>query len=438
MAKLKLTSEIVDKDAKVWLSWDGFDRISSDDVVKFIDSIPADDNKIDIHINCPGGYCFEGLRMYDALRQSGKEISCIVEGLCASMATIILMAAPKERRLAYPNATFLIHNPEAGFIKTGGYPDRLTADELENMSEKMRLQADELRDLQNRLIDIYVDRTGTDRETLQSLMDDDITIGASRAIELGLISETLAPNTASTKNNFNMAKKDNKTEVNENWLQRLIAKAGFKSREAVTFKDLTFTAVDGSEFTVEREEGNYAIGDVASPDGKYVMEDGSTVVVADGVVSDIIAAKMELKNPVNGETISEEEAQQMLNNYEQQVNDLKAQLDAKDTEKQTETDALKEKITALETAMQTAATEHENAMAELKAQVMTDEQKQMLDIVNAAGGMTWLNVMKDTQTNAQPIVPQNPIKTPSDVTSKVGEGFLDECKKNSRVFRVSK
>lgn len=431
MAKLKLTSEIVDQDTKVWLSWDGFDRTSSDDVVKFIESIPADDTKIDIHINCPGGMVFEGLRMYDALRQSGKEISCVVEGLCASMATIILMAAPKERRFAYQNATFLIHNPEAGYIKTGGYPDRLTADELKTMSEKMRLQADELRDLQARLVDIYVERTGTDRETLQSLMDEDITIGAQRAIELGLISETLAPNTASTKHNFNMAKKDNKTEVNMNWLQRLIAKAGFSTIESVQFKDLTFTAVDGSAFTVEREEGNYAIGDVASPDGKFVMEDGSTVEILDGTIKDIVPAKMELKNPVNGETISDEEAQQMLNNYEQQVNDLKAQLEAKENEAEdnakAHTTALAEKDTEIETMRQ--------ALDALREAQVTDEQKSILDIVANAGGMDWLNAMKGMQSNGQPAVPQSNVNDPSQVNAKIGEGFLADCQKNSRRIR---
>lgn len=428
MAKLKLTSEIVDQDTKVWLSWDGFDRTSSDDVVKFIESIPADDTKIDIHINCPGGMVFEGLRMYDALRQSGKEISCVVEGLCASMATIILLAAPKERRFAYQNATFLIHNPEAGYIKTGGYPDRLTAEELKNISEKMRLQADELLDLQNRLIDIYVERTGTDRETLQSLMDEDITIGAQRAIELGLISETLAPNTASTKHNFNMAKKDNKTEVSQSWLDRLIAKAGFKSREAVTFNDLTFTAVDGSAFTVEREEGNYAIGDNAQPDGKFVMEDGSTVEILNGVIKDIVPAKMELKNPVNGETISEEEAQQMLNNYEQQVNDLKAKLEAKENEAQNTANALAE-------AHATALAEKDTEIAALRETQVTDEQKAILDIVATAGGMDWLNVMKGMQSNGQPVVPQNNPNDPSQVTAKIGEGFLADCQKNSRRIR---
>lgn len=425
MAKLKLTSEIVDQDTKVFLSWDGFESTSSDDVVKFIESIPADDNKIDVHIHCVGGQVFEGLRMYDALRQSGKEISCVVEGLCASMATIILMAAPKERRYSYANSTFLIHNPEVSGVRLD-YPNRLTADELDGWSEKMRLQAGELRDLQNRLIDIYVERTGTDRETFQKLMDENVTIGAQRAIEIGLINETLAHNTASLNNRINMNKKDNKTEVKASLLDRILAKAGFKSLDDVKFSDLSFTAADGNTFTVEREEGLYAVGDNASPDGKFVMEDGSTVNIENGVITDIIPAKMEIKNPVNGEVISEEEAQQMLNNYEQQVNDLKAKLEEKEKEAMDMTDKL--------TAANTTIAEKDNEITALRDSQINDEQKDILTIVAEAGGKVWLDAMKGMQSKGEPQLPQNNPNV-QEPQAKIGEGFLNDMKKSSgRIF----
>ena len=53
----------------------------------------------------------EGWAIYDRLRQSGKKISCTVEGKAASMATIIMLAAPKESRKAYENAVSSFAQP---------------------------------------------------------------------------------------------------------------------------------------------------------------------------------------------------------------------------------------------------------------------------------------------------------------------------------------
>lgn len=44
---------------------------------------------------------------------------------------------------------------------------------------------------------------------------------------------------------------------------------------------------DGNEFKLEKESGAPAVGDKASPDGSYTMEDGKTITVADGVVKEI-------------------------------------------------------------------------------------------------------------------------------------------------------
>ena len=104
MAKLFINKDIAaDADKmKYWLS--GEDCVSFSDIQGFIDWIPSDDNRIDIELHSCGGDCVEGYAIYDALRASGKEISCKVVGCCASMATIILLAAPVERRSAVQHA----------------------------------------------------------------------------------------------------------------------------------------------------------------------------------------------------------------------------------------------------------------------------------------------------------------------------------------------
>lgn len=59
---------------------------------------------------------------------------------------------------------------------------------------------------------------------------------------------------------------------------------GVSKPEAV---GMVITTSTGDELTVEREEGEIQVGDPASPDGEHVLEDGRTVVVTDGVITEI-------------------------------------------------------------------------------------------------------------------------------------------------------
>ena len=110
MAKLRIYNQIVNEEDKVFLQdWYGTDGVCYKDIPEFLDSMEDGDNEIDIKLHCPGGDCIEGWAIYDALRNSGKTISATIEGECSSMATIILLAAPKERRFGFENALSLIH-----------------------------------------------------------------------------------------------------------------------------------------------------------------------------------------------------------------------------------------------------------------------------------------------------------------------------------------
>lgn len=432
MATLKIFSSIEDPQTKVWLSWDGLDAVSSDDVVNFIDNIPNEDKNIDIRINCYGGNVFEGWRIYDALRHSGKTISAVVEGMCASMATVILMAAPKERRKTYPNANFCIHNPEAAYITSDMY-QRLTADNIEKICEDLQSQAEMLRNEQKKILDLYVERTGTDAATLQELMDKDIIITAERAKEIGLVSDTLAPTTANKKILFNNMEKSGKTEVNNNLLTRLLAKLGFASIEDVKFNDLTFTAANGAAFTVEREEGAYTIGDAAKPDGKYVMEDGSTVVIENEKITDIIAPVAIIRNPENGQEIDADEAQQMLNDYYNEVKELRKTLTSKIKEAEDEQASLKQSIADYDKMVGEQKAQLDTLASDLEAlkgKMITDEQRQMLDVIEEAGGKKWFDVMIDQQSKGEPHTPQQDLGNIEE--KKIGEGFLQHLAKTQK------
>lgn len=312
MAKLRIYNDIDSQDNKFWYQWFGGDCVCFQDIDAFAASIPKDDDTIDMRIFCNGGSVVEGWAIYDRLRQSGKKISCTVEGKAASMATIIMLAAPKESRKAYENAAFLLHNP---WVPGWGLGDQLNAKDLKNLGEEMQMW-------QDKMVDAYVERCECDREEIQALMDKDIFINTSEALRLGLISSTVAPISASASKrnieNFINSKQQNpkamekKTEVKASLLDKILAKLGVKTLEEAEQavaepqakaepKAMELNTADGQVLTVEREEGDPQVGDKASPDGTFEMPDGKTIVVEDGVITDIKSADDNEDNDEGGE-----------------------------------------------------------------------------------------------------------------------------------------
>ena len=128
MAVLKIYNDIQTENEKNFCKfWGDAEGVCFKDVDEFCESIPADDNAIDVRLHCDGGSVVEGWGIYDRLRATGKVITCTVEGNAASMATVIMMAAPKERRKAYKNAEICVHNP---WVPAYALGDTLTAAEL--------------------------------------------------------------------------------------------------------------------------------------------------------------------------------------------------------------------------------------------------------------------------------------------------------------------
>ena len=93
MAKLYINKDIVaDRDKLESWYLTGDEGLSFPDIQYFLSWLDPADPTIDIEIHSCGGDTVEGYAIYDALRASGKEISCTVVGRCASMATIILLS----------------------------------------------------------------------------------------------------------------------------------------------------------------------------------------------------------------------------------------------------------------------------------------------------------------------------------------------------------
>lgn len=325
MAKLCIYNEIVDEETKVmYRDWYGTDGVCFKDIHEFLDSMAEDDKEIDLHIHCPGGDCLEGWAIYDALRTSGKEITATIDGNCSSMATIILLAAPKEKRFGRKNARLCIHNPAVAYLDL--WPgDRLTADELEQLKGKLTAQQMSLVEEQNKILDLYVERTGSERDVLQALMNEDKFVDMEKAKELGFISDTVEPNTASkNKNNKKM-----KVQIENRTLAKLLSMTGFAKIEDVeaSILDQKITAADGTEFTVEREDGDPQVGDKAYPDGTYTLDDGTVIVVTNEVIESITPAGADEDEDLKA-------LQQQVADLTSQVETLKSEKEALASEKE--------------------------------------------------------------------------------------------------------
>ena len=354
MAVLNIYNDIQSEQEKaVTRMWGMEPGISFRDINEFCDSLPAEDKAIDVHIHCNGGDVLEGWAIYDRLRATGKEITTIVDGTAASMATVILMAAPKERRKAYANAQILVHNPwlDPAWVGSNGMA---TADDLEKAAANLKEQ-------QDRILDLYVERCGCDREEMATLMAEDKFISVERAMELGMVGEVIAPISAKTKHSVN--------DKNMSVLDKVIAavKSAFSAEEEpAPVMAMELNTASGDTLRIEREDGTPAVGDVAEPDGEWLMPDNTTIVVENGVITEIRQPEEQVEEEGDGQRGDEaaEEEERHDDNLEQ------------------ENGRLKERIAELEAQV----AELTELLEQARSNARTTEDLKVLNMVTMAGG----------------------------------------------------
>lgn len=129
---------------------------------------------VTVNINSPGGDMFEGLAIYNLLREHEGEVTVKVLGLAASAASVIAMAGDTVQ---IGRAAFLmIHN--AWVLAIGNRHD-------------LRDIADTMEPFDRAMADIYSARTGSDSKAIAKLMDNETWIGGSDAVDQGFADELL-------------------------------------------------------------------------------------------------------------------------------------------------------------------------------------------------------------------------------------------------------
>lgn len=131
---------------------------------------------IDVYINSPGGDVFDGVTIYNALKRNQAEIAVHIDGLAASIASIIAMAG--DSITIAENGMMMIHDPWT-FA-------------LGNAAE-MRKQADVLDQVAGTLVNTYMSRTGLDAAEVKDLMGAETWFDATQAVDKGFADKTSEP-----------------------------------------------------------------------------------------------------------------------------------------------------------------------------------------------------------------------------------------------------
>lgn len=130
---------------------------------------------VTVNINSPGGDMFEGLAIYNLLREYEGKVTVKVLGLAASAASIIAMAGDEVQ--IGRGAFLMIHNC---WVYAMG-----------NRHDLQQIAADMV-PFDKAMNDIYSARTGLDAATIDSMMDAETYIGGSDAVEKGFADRLLA------------------------------------------------------------------------------------------------------------------------------------------------------------------------------------------------------------------------------------------------------
>lgn len=233
-----------------------------------------------VEIDSPGGYAEEGLKIYDYLKGLNRNVVTIAKNQCGSIASVIFMAGTE--RIA--TCDIFIHNPFLGDVVA----PYLTQEDLQEAYNY-------LEELKKKINAIYSSVSGMGKAGLQALMDNETAISPEQAVTLGLATKTgeaEAENKAykpiARTSNEAVLKAINQIQKNMNkkkWSERI---KNFLSGKA---KNIDLKDKDGNPFSVDipadRENQVPEVGDPAEPDGQFEMEDGSTVIIADGVITEI-------------------------------------------------------------------------------------------------------------------------------------------------------
>jgi ATP-dependent Clp endopeptidase proteolytic subunit ClpP len=256
-----------EKEATVYIHDEiGYYGVKASEFVKALNEITA--KTINLHINSPGGNVFDGVTIYNALRDHKATIKVKIDGLAASIASVIAMAGDTVD--IAKNAMMMIHR--AWTIAAGNANEmRKTAEVLEKIDK-------------GTVIGTYADKTGLDENKLTELVDAETWLTADEAKSLGF-ADTIGGETDAKAcwdltgyNNVPQAvlerfsAKHEKHQATERELEHLLRDAGV----SIVASKAAISAIKRTEL---RDAGSVLEGDLVATVNQFCLEMSTVALV---------------------------------------------------------------------------------------------------------------------------------------------------------------
>ena len=191
---MSLVPYVVEQTARGERSYDIFSRLLNDRIIMLSDEVNDStaslvvaqllylegqdpDKDISLYINSPGGSISAGMAIHDTMKYIKCDVSTICMGMAASMGAFLLASGTKGKRLALPNAEIMIHQP----LMQG----------LQGQATDIKIHADHIVHLKNKLNGLLSEYTGQPLETIQMDTKRDNYLTAQQAAEYGLIDKVI-------------------------------------------------------------------------------------------------------------------------------------------------------------------------------------------------------------------------------------------------------
>ena len=154
----------------------GFWGVSAASFAQDLKSCGNNLKQINLHIHSPGGDVFDGIAIYNLLKNHPANVTVYIDGLAASMASVIAMAG--NEIIMPENAMMMIHKPWG--IQGGD-------------AEDMRKYADLLDKVENTLIPAYANKTGKTPEELAEMLSAETWLNGKECVEQGFADKLAEP-----------------------------------------------------------------------------------------------------------------------------------------------------------------------------------------------------------------------------------------------------
>ena len=126
-----------------------------------------------LYINSPGGAVLPGIAVYDAMQFVVPDVHTICMGTAASMASFVLVGGESAKRIAFPHARVMIHQPASSYY--------------DGQAGECTMEGDEVAKLRDYITRSYVQRTNRPAWVISRDMQRDIFMSADEAKAYGIV-----------------------------------------------------------------------------------------------------------------------------------------------------------------------------------------------------------------------------------------------------------